>query len=186
MRCYHCTRSIKHTWQYLFRDLYIAAESYLSNTHTRTVSFSLALHSTFRISIKVVTAGAMWHYCYLSPSFVYTIQQCTSLQRHFICSPCVFSCNLPPALLAEWPGSFMSSKWVSTESWFWGEEFCCYSCWAHVCLTVTCHLHFWQNGRDLLCTTAVTQGQNGYQMSQHRKLLHLLRLKPQRSISFFF
>ena len=26
----------------------------------------------------------------------------------------------------------------------------------HVCLTVTCHLHFWQNNRDLLRASAVT------------------------------
>ena len=38
-------------------------------------------------------------------------------------------------------------------------------------LAVTCHLHFWQNDRDLLCATAVTRGWNGYQnKSQHRKL----------------
>ena len=52
----------------------------------------------------------------------------------------VFSCNLPPALLAEWPGSF------------------------------TCYLHFWQNDRGLLRATAVTRGWNGYRnKSQHRK-----------------
>ena len=28
----------------------------------------------------------------------------------------------------------------------------------HVCLAVTRHLHFWQNDRDLLHSTAVTQG----------------------------
>ena len=27
----------------------------------------------------------------------------------------------------------------------------------HLCLAVTCHLHFWQNERDLLCATAVRQ-----------------------------
>jgi len=32
-----------------------------------------------------------------------------------------------------------------------------------VCLAVTCYLHFWQNDRDLLHATAVTQGWNGYQ-----------------------
>ena len=31
----------------------------------------------------------------------------------------------------------------------------------HACLGVTCHLHFWQNGRGLLRDTAVTQGWNG-------------------------
>ena len=41
----------------------------------------------------------------------------------------------------------------------------------HVCLSVTCHLPFWQNDWDLLHATAVTRGWNGYQnKSQHRKL----------------
>ena len=40
----------------------------------------------------------------------------------------------------------------------------------YACLTVTCHLHFWQNDRDLLRATAVTRGWNGYRnKSQHRK-----------------
>ena len=40
----------------------------------------------------------------------------------------------------------------------------------YVCLAVTCHLHFWQNDRDLLRATVVTQEWNGYQnKSQHRK-----------------
>ena len=38
------------------------------------------------------------------------------------------------------------------------------------CLAVTCRLHFWQNGRDLLRATAVIQGRNGNRnKSQHRK-----------------
>ena len=41
----------------------------------------------------------------------------------------------------------------------------------HACVDVTCHLHFWQNGRDLLPAAAVTWGWNGYQSeSWHRKL----------------
>ena len=41
----------------------------------------------------------------------------------------------------------------------------------HACLAVTCPLHFWQNGRDLLRANAVTRGWNGYRNdSQHRKL----------------
>ena len=28
----------------------------------------------------------------------------------------------------------------------------------YACLAVTCHLHFWQNDRDLLRATAVTRG----------------------------
>ena len=31
----------------------------------------------------------------------------------------------------------------------------------HAYLGVTCHLHFWQNGQGLLCTTAATWGWNG-------------------------
>ena len=31
-------------------------------------------------------------------------------------------------------------------------------CRMHVCLALTCHLHFWQNDRDLLHATEVTQG----------------------------
>ena len=37
----------------------------------------------------------------------------------------------------------------------------------HAYLAVTCHLHFWQNDRDLLRATAVTRGWNGYR-SQSR------------------
>ena len=41
----------------------------------------------------------------------------------------------------------------------------------YACLAITCHLHFWQNDRDLLRATAVTLGWNGYRnKSQHRKL----------------
>ena len=40
----------------------------------------------------------------------------------------------------------------------------------YACLAVTCHLHFWQNDRDLLRATVVTRGWNGYRnKSQHRQ-----------------
>ena len=40
----------------------------------------------------------------------------------------------------------------------------------YACLAVTCHLHFWQNDRDLLRATAVTWRWNGYRnKSQRRK-----------------
>ena len=49
----------------------------------------------------------------------------------------------------------------------------------HACLAVTCHLHFWQNDRDLLHATAVTRGWNGYRnMSQHRKLTLEKKILP--------
>ena len=49
----------------------------------------------------------------------------------------------------------------------------------HVCLAVTCHLHFWRNDRGLLRATAVTRGWNGYRnMSQHRKLTLEKKILP--------
>ena len=40
----------------------------------------------------------------------------------------------------------------------------------YACLTVTCHLYFWQNDQDFLRATVVTRGWNGYRnKSQHRK-----------------
>ena len=49
----------------------------------------------------------------------------------------------------------------------------------HGCLAVTCLLHLWQNDRDLLRATAVTQGWNGYgNMSQHRKLTLEKKILP--------
>ena len=43
----------------------------------------------------------------------------------------------------------------------------------HVCLAVTCHLHFWQNDQDFLqYATVVTWGRKGYEnKSWHRKLI---------------
>ena len=49
----------------------------------------------------------------------------------------------------------------------------------YACLTVTCHLHFGQNDRDLLRATAVTRGWNGYRnKSQHRKLALEKKILP--------
>ena len=43
----------------------------------------------------------------------------------------------------------------------------------HACLGVTCHLHFWQNGRDLLRATAVTWRRKGYRYKSHHRTLTL-------------
>ena len=49
----------------------------------------------------------------------------------------------------------------------------------YACLAVTCHLHFWQNDRDLLRATAVTRGWNGYRnKSQHIKLSPETKIRP--------
>ena len=51
-----------------------------------------------------------------------------------------------------------------------------------VCLAVTCHLHLWQNDRDLLRATAVTRGWNLYRnKSQHRKLTPEKKIISRRS-----
>ena len=53
---------------------------------------------------------------------------------------------------------------------------CHVTSWSHIrrvyeCLAVNCHLHFWQNDRDILWATAITLEWKGYQSkSQHRKL----------------
>ena len=46
----------------------------------------------------------------------------------------------------------------------------------HACLAVTCHLHFWQNDRDIYCATAVTGGWNYTDISQHRELTLEMRI----------
>ena len=38
----------------------------------------------------------------------------------------------------------------------------------YACAAVTCHLHFWQNDQDILCTTAVRH--NGYQNESAQKV----------------
>ena len=49
----------------------------------------------------------------------------------------------------------------------------------YACLAVIWHLHFWQNGRDLLRASAVTRGWNGYRnKSQHRKLTTEKKIHP--------
>ena len=49
----------------------------------------------------------------------------------------------------------------------------------YTCLAAICHLHFWQNDRDLLRATAVTWGWTGYRnKSQHRKLTLVKKILP--------
>ena len=70
----------------------------------------------YKVKIKTVTsrcymAGAMWNWRHLSASSVDTIQTMDQFtvslySKLHTLGALVFSCNLPPALLAEWPGSF--------------------------------------------------------------------------------
>ena len=45
--------------------------------------------------------------------------------------------------------------------WISDDRLLSHICKVHACLVVTCHLHFWQNDRDLLRATAVARGWNG-------------------------
>ena len=74
----------------------------------------------------------------ISAHSVYTIQPCT-IPHHFMQSQirtqgaCLFSCNLPFVLLAEWLGSFTcycsTQTRVSRESWHWRRKFSHLSHW---------------------------------------------------------
>ena len=69
--------------------------------------------------------GAMWNCCCLGTHSAYIIQPYAPAKCHFMQSHtlrCMFSCSLPPALLAEWPGSlhlycsvYMSTRYLSTQ-----------------------------------------------------------------------
>ena len=68
------------------------------------------------------------------------------IQLWWVNGVCMLRCNLPPALLAEWPGSFTChcsnggggnrhGIRVSTQSWLWRTEFSYHSCLLNFKLT---------------------------------------------------
>ena len=86
--------------------------------HSSHVWLSVASHIAFWIFTKVVTtlfgcymAGTMWSWCHLSAS---SVDNHTSMHQFTVSlylkphtqDACVLIWNLPPALLAEWLGSF--------------------------------------------------------------------------------
>ena len=86
-------------------------------------------------------AGATLNCCCFSMFCVQctTMHHVTSCKKPYTSGACVFSCNLPPALLAERPGSFTcycsntgggpdTKRRVSTESWPWRRKFSLRSC----------------------------------------------------------
>ena len=118
---------------------------YDSESVTNFTHHSSNIHrSEYTALFGCYMAGATWNCCRLGAYSVYTIQPCTTLQCHFIRTRirrmhvCLFSCNLPPALWAEWAGSFTCycgntgveriPKLVSTESWPWRRKFSRRSC----------------------------------------------------------
>ena len=115
-----CSHVILHEW--------IAFYSMFLNIHQSGVLTALAWlvpHEIDAVSAQVLCT-------------LYNCAPCHFTQCHIHLGACVFSCNLPPALLAEWPGSFMCYcsktgverilKWVSTENWSWRRKFSHCSC----------------------------------------------------------
>ena len=125
----HSLRSqvILHEWLASFFLLFL-------NIHQSDVLIQCYLIVTWLVPCK--TAAILAH-------SVYTIQPCT-MSCHFLQSHIhrVHVClvgNLPPALLAKWPGSFTCycdstdmeqiSEWESAQkSWPWGRKFSCHPC----------------------------------------------------------
>ena len=61
---------------------------------------------------------------------------------------------------SSFPDRFPNSAWTAAESAHSdsvGSKVC-------ACFGVTCHLHFWQNDRDLLRATEITRGWNGHRI----------------------
>ena len=93
---------------------YIALFSALEQTCCACVWFYmyewLAFYSKF---LNILWSGVLTELTCGTAAFsawsVYTIQPCTMSLHAQPCTQgvCMFSCNLPPALLAEWLGSFM-------------------------------------------------------------------------------
>ena len=74
----------------------------------------------------------------------------------------------------EFPDSFSHYAWTAAQSVhsdFVGSE-------VYACLGVTCHLHFWQNDRDLLRAIVLTRGWNG-----HRVRVSIQSLTLEKKIS---
>ena len=119
---------IFHRFLFLF-IFHIALFSALKQTPCAHVAFetewvTVFIYSAFfninRGSVLITlfgcyVAGATWNCCCLGACCVYTTHPCSNLQCYFIrchvhaSGAYVFSCNLSPALLAEWQGSFTCS-----------------------------------------------------------------------------
>ena len=76
---------------------------------SKWVTFLLYVLNIYPSGVFTALAGAMWNYCYLGTFCVHhtTMHHATSFHaKPHMYGACVFNYNLPPALLAEWQGSF--------------------------------------------------------------------------------
>ena len=107
---------------------YIALFSALEQTHCARMWFCRSESLFYSAFVNIHWSGvlAALACCHLGAFCVHhtTMHHDTSCKTTYVRSLCVFSCNLPPALLADWPGSFTyycggtdTEIRVSTESW---------------------------------------------------------------------
>ena len=113
----------KCSWNYYYYYYYYYYWSLLYSAVLRCWADSLRSHvilhewiAFYSAFLNIHRSGVLTALAWLVPHetaaisarSVYTIQPCTmSLHaKPHTQGVCVFSCNLPPALLAEWPGSF--------------------------------------------------------------------------------
>ena len=80
---------------------------------------------------------------------------------------CTYSAGMAGA---TWNCSHLGASSVYTIQPFTFMQSHIHKVYHNVYLAVTCHLHFWQNDRDLLCATVVTWGWNGYQNKSAQKV----------------
>ena len=99
-------------------------------------------------------------------------REATAVMVHILCPPYSHA----PVYSGT---SFEATFWWRMENHIWAQWACSRVennvinniCSVRVCLAVTCHLHFWQNDRDISRATAITRGWNRYRNKiQHRKL----------------
>ena len=129
--------------------LLIAFKSLLYSAVLRSRADSLRscdkneFNSAFWIATEVIylqrchISGATWNCCRFGTFLLHrtTMHHVTSLHaKPYTSGACMFSCNLPPALLPEWPGSFTcysavirggtdTEIIVITERWLWRRKF---------------------------------------------------------------
>ena len=116
-----------------------------------------SLIARFWISTEVVYLQRYLVVTWLMP------REATAVLVHILCPPYSHA----PVYSGT---SFEATFWWRMENHIWAQWACSRVennvinniCSVRVCLAVTCHLHFWQNDRDLLHATVVTQAWNGY------------------------
>ena len=115
----HCTRMWFYMSDKIARFLFCFCFLNIHQSGVLTALAWLLPHETAAVSAQILCTPYNRAPCHFMQSHIRKVYACFS------------SCNLPPALLAEWPGSFTavtrggtdSEIRVSTESWHWRRNF---------------------------------------------------------------